>query len=205
MTATDITPYDFIPQDVAPATPARPRLLLIATSLASVAMAMGFMGLIGIYIARRQEVLATGERWLPDGVNIPLTQPNFQGLTLAFSVVTIWWSVQAVRNDDRPNSFIASMLSLAFAFAFLAQTSYLFTIMEIEILATERAVLLYGIIGTHMVMMLVAMGYALIMAMRTVGGEYSARDYEGVLCAALFWTMTVALYGVMWYVIYITK
>jgi hypothetical protein len=56
-----------------------------------------------------------------------------------------------------------------------------------------------------MVMMLVAMGYALIMAMRTVGGEYSARDYEGVLCAALFWTMTVALYGVMWYVIYITK
>lgn len=205
MTATDITPYDFIPPDVAPAPPARPRLLLIATSLASVAMAMGFMGLIGIYIARRQEVLATGERWLPEGVNIPLTQPNFQGLTLAFSVVTIWWSVQAVRNDDRPNSFIASMLSLAFAFAFLAQTSYLFTIMEIEILATERAVLLYGIIGTHMVMMLIAMGYALIMAMRTVGGEYSARDYEGVLCAALFWTMTVALYGVMWYVIYITK
>lgn len=205
MTATDITPYDFIPSDVAPAAPARPRLLLIATSLASVAMAMGFLGLIGVYIARRQEVLATGERWLPDGVNIPLTQPNFQGLTLAFSVVTIWWAVAAIRNDDRPNSFIASMLSLVFAFAFLAQTSYLFTIMQIEILATERAVLLYGIIGTHMVMMLVAMGFALIMALRTLGGEYSSRDYEGVLCSALFWTVTVAMYAVMWYVIYITK
>jgi len=204
-TATDITPYDAIPLDVGPASPDRPSLLLTATALASAAVCMGFLGLMGVYIAARQDVLATGQRWLPDGVNIPLTQPNFMGLTLAFSVVTIWWSVAAVRNDDRANSFIASALSLTFAFAFLAQTAYLFTIMGIEILATERAVLLYGIIGAHMVMMLVAMGFVLIMAMRTLGGEYSSRDYEGVACAALFWTMTVAMYGVMWYVIYITK
>jgi heme/copper-type cytochrome/quinol oxidase subunit 3 len=127
------------------------------------------------------------------------------GVTLAFSVITIWWSVSAMRNDDRPNAFLAFLLSIVFGVAFLAQTSYLFTIMQIEILADERSALLYGIIGTHMVLMISAMGFALVMALRTLGGDYSARDYEGVLSSALFWTMTVALYGVLWYAIYITK
>jgi heme/copper-type cytochrome/quinol oxidase subunit 3 len=202
---TDITPYDFIPADVAPAQPARPRLLLLGTALASVAVAMGFMGLIGQYVATRAGVIATGERWLPEGTNIPLTQPNFMGLTLAFSVITIWWTVAAVRNDDRGHAFVAYTISLLFAFAFLAQTAYLFTIMEIEIMATGRAVLFYAIIGTHMVLMLLAMGYAMVMMVRTLGGGYSSRDYEGVLSSAFFWTTVVVLYGVMWYAIYITK
>ncbi len=202
---TDISPYEFIPADVAAAPPARPRLLLLATSLASAAIIMGFMGLIGQYISARSEFLARQERWLPEGVNIPLTQPNFMGLTLAFSVVTIWWSVSAIRNDDRAHSFIAFVISLVFAFAYLAQTAYLLTIMQIEILATPRATLFYAIIGTHIVLMLVGMAFAVLMALRTLGGGYSARDYEGVLSSAVFWTVIVALYGVMWYAIYITK
>ena len=202
---TDVTPYEFIPAVVPPAEPARPRLLLLATSLVSVAVGMGFMGMIGFYLSERAAVVAAGERWLPDGVTIPLTQPNFMGLTLAFSVITIWWSVAAIKNDDRPNAFIAFAISLVFGFAFLAQTSYLFTIMQMEILTSERSALIYAIIGTHMVLMILAMGFAAVMALRTLGGEYSAKDYEGVLCSALFWTMVVALYGVLWYAIYITK
>lgn len=202
---TDITPYDSIPADVAPAEPARPRLLVLATSLVSVAVGMGFLGLIGYYVGWRQEVLSTGERWLPEGVEIPLTQPNFMGITLSLSVITIWWSVAAIRNDDQPNALLAFVISIVFGIAFLAQTSYLFTIMQMEILTDERSALIYGIIGTHMVLMVAAMGFALVMALRTLGGEYSARDYEGVLSSALFWTMTVVLYGVLWYAIYITK
>ena len=166
---------------------------------------MGFMGLIGQYVGQRADVIATGERWLPNGVVIPLTQPTFMGLTLALSVITIWWSVSAIKNDDRPNAFIAFVISLVFAFAYLAQTAYLFSIMEMEILASDRAVLIYGIVGSHMVLTICAMGFAAIMALRTLGGEYSGRDYEGVLSSALFWTMTVSLYGVLWYAIYITK
>jgi len=202
---TDITPYDYIPADVAPAEPARPRLLVLATSLVSVAVGMGFLGLIGYYLSWRADVISTGERWLPTGVDIPLTQPNFMGVTLAFSVITIWWSVAAIRDDDRSNAFVAFLISIVFGVAFLAQTAYLFTIMQMEILADERSALIYGIIGTHMVLTIVAMGFALVMALRTLGGGYSARDYEGVLSSALFWTMIVALYGVQWYAIYITK
>ena len=203
--AVTTTSHDIIPSDFAPAIPARPRLLVLATSLVSAAMAMGFIGLLAVYISARADVLATGQRWLPDGVNIPLTQPNFMGLTMAFSVVTIWWAVSAIRNDDRANSMLAFALSLMFAFAYLAQTAYLLTLMELEILADDRAVLIYALIGTHIVMTIVAIVFAVVMALRTIGGDYGSRDYEGVLSAAVFWTMTVALYGVMWYAIYITK
>lgn len=202
---TEITPYEFIPADVAAAQPTRPRLLVLATAFVSAAISMGFMGMLGFYIGERQEFLARGERWLPDGVNIPLTQPNFMGLTMAFSVVIIWWTVSAIKNDDRANTFIAYAISLVFGFAFLAQTAFLLTIMQIEILATERAVLFYAIIGSHFLLMLLAMGYALVMMLRTIGGEYSSRDYEGVLSAAMFWTVVALLYAALWYTIYITK
>lgn len=205
MTTTDITPYEAIPADVAAAEPARPRLLLIATALTSVAVSMGFLGMLGVYIARRAEVIQTGQRWLPGGVEIPLTQPNYMGVTVAFSVITIWWAVASIRNDDRANAYLAYAISLMFGVAFLAQTSYLFTIMQIEILVDERSALLYGIIGAHMVLMIAAMGYAVIAGLRTLGGEYSSREHDGVLSMALFWTVVAALYGVMWYAIYITK
>ncbi len=203
--STDVSSYDPIPVDVAVAEPTRPRLLLQGTSLASAAIVMGFMGLIAVYVAERAEFLAREERWLPDGVSIPLTQPNFMGLTLCLSVITIWWTVQAVRNDDRGHAFVGYLLSLLFAFAFLAQTAYLLTLMELQILVEPRAVLFFAIIGLHMALMVVAMVFAVVMLFRTLGGEYSSRNYEGVLSAALFWTMTVALYGVLWYAIYITK
>jgi len=199
------TSHDLIPSDLTPAEPVRPRLLVQATSLGCAAVIMGFVGLLSVYISERAAVLATGERWLPDGVNIPLTQPNFMGLTLAFSVVTIWWTVSAVKNDDRANTSLAYAISLMFAFAYLGQTAYLFTIMEIEILADARSVLLYAVIGTHIVMAIVAIVFAIVMLIRTIGGDYGSRDYEGVLASAIFWTMMVAMYGVMWYVIYITK
>jgi cytochrome c oxidase subunit III len=205
MTTTDITPYEQIPADVAAPEPARPRLLLIGTALASAAMAMGFLGLLGVYIARRATVLQSGGRWLPDGVEIPLTQPNFMGITIAFSVITIWWAAASVRNDDRSNAILAYAISLMFGVAYIAQTAYLFTIMEIEILADERSALLYGIIGAHIVMMIAAMCFVFVVGLRTLGGEYSSRDHDGVLSMALFWTVVAALYGVMWYVIYITK
>ena len=202
---TDITPYEYIPADVAPAEPIRPRLLVMATSLASVAVAMGFLGLIGHYVSERASVIQTGARWLPEGVEIPLTQPNFMGLTIALSVVTVWWAATAVRDDDRPNAMLAFAITLVFGVAYLAQTAYLFTIMQIEILADERSALMYGIIGSHMVLMLAAMGFVSIVGLRTLGGDYSSRDNDGVVSAALFWTVVAALYGVMWYAIYITK
>lgn len=202
---TDITPFDAIPADVPAALPAKPRLLLIGTALVSLAVTMGFAGLVGFYAASRAEVLRTGEPWLPKGVEIPLTQPNMMMFTLVFSAATMAWAIQAMRNDDRPNFHIAAGLSLLLGFGFLAQTAYLLSIMELEIAASPRAPLIYAVIGTHMVFLIAAMAYLAGMALRAFAGEYSAKDLEGVYGAAMFWYTTVGLYLVLWYAIYITK
>jgi heme/copper-type cytochrome/quinol oxidase subunit 3 len=201
---TDITPYDAIPVDVAVAKPARPRLLLLGTSLTSAAILVGYGGLVGYYLSARAAVIAAGERGLPEGVDIPLTQPNYMMLTLAFSVVSMLWATSAVRDDDRANAFIAFALTLVFGFAQIVQTSYLLTLLEMPG-STEPAALIYTLVGAQLVLISVAMTYVVVMALRTMGGGYSARDHEGVLSASVFWIMSVWVYAALWYAVYITK
>ncbi len=206
-TTIDRTTFDSIPSQLPAPTPARPRLLFIATGLVSAAVAMGFSGLVGIYVESRHDLRATGETWLPRGVEIPLTQPNMMAFTLVFSALTMFWAVTSLKNDDRNNTSIALSMSVMFGFAFVAQTAYLLTIMNLPIRGDEfgRPPLFFAVIGSHLVIMLAAVVYAIVMWLRTLGGEYSAKDLEGLRGAALFWYVAVALYLVLWYAIYITK
>ena len=44
-----------------------------------------------------------------------------------------------------------------------------------------------------------------LMAFRALGGQFTGRDREGVASAAMFWYVTIAVYAVIWYSIFITK
>lgn len=204
---TDVTVFDVIPERVAAPSPVRPRLLVIGTMFASAAVAMGMAGLLGIYLETRADVIAEGERWLPSGVVIPLTQPNMMAMTLLLSVFAMVWAVASIKSDDRPNTYIALGLALMFGLAYITQTAYLLTIMEMPIRGDvlERPPLLFALIGTHVVVMLCAMLYAAAMGVRTLGGDYNSKDVEGLYGAATFWSVAVVLYLAVWYAIYITK
>lgn len=202
---TDITPFDAIPLDAPASRPARPRLLLLGTSLVCASIIVGYAGLLGYYISQRAATVAEGQQWLPDGVTIPLTQPNFMMLTMSFSIVSILWAVAAVRGDDRTNALIAFGLTLVFGFAQIVQTAFLLTLMEMPASVAESAALIYALIGVQLGLTGLAMGYVVVAALRTLGGGYSAKDYEGVLSAAVFWIMSVGVYTALWYAVYITK
>lgn len=204
---SDITVYDVIPERVAASAPTRPRLLVIGTMFAGAAVTMGMAGLLGIYLETRAGILAEGERWLPSGVDIPLTQPNMMAFTLCLSVFAMVWAVSSIKSDDRPNTYIALGLALMFGVAYISQTAYLLTILEMPIRGDvlERPPLLYALIGTHLVVMIAAMLYAAAMGIRTLGGDYNSKDVEGLYGAASFWTVAVVLYLAVWYAIYITK
>jgi cytochrome c oxidase subunit 3 len=202
---TDVSLYEAIPADVPASRPARPRLLLIGTALASASVIMLMAGLLGIYIKTRADVIATGETWLPSGVTIPLTQPNMMAVTMVFSAVVMFWALSSLSRDDRANTYIALGLVLVMGFAFLSQTAYLLTIMDLGAADSFKAPLLYAVIGTHMAIVIAAMGYVAIMGLRTLGGEYNSRDREGLYGAAMFWYVSVVLYMAVWYAIYITK
>ncbi len=206
---SDISIREILPENVAGAAPSRPRLLVIGTALASVAVMVGFGSLLSLYVRTRALWIATGDNgpWLPRGVTIPLTQPNMMAMTLVLSLVTVLWAVASMKNDDRANTYVAVGLSLLFGFAYIAQTGYLLTLMGLPIAgdAAGRAPLFYAAIGTHLAITGAAMAYLAIMGIRSLGGNYSAKDVEGLYGAAMFWFVMVTMYFALWYAIYITK
>jgi cytochrome c oxidase subunit 3 len=196
---------DAVPAEPPAPTPARPRVLLIGTSLAIAACAMAIAGLLGIYLSARAATLANGDPWLPKGATIPLTPINMAMLTLVLSMVTMQWAVDAVAHHDRPHAFLALGITGLFGVAFLNAVSFQFTQMNLGIRGSEAGVLIYVLTGAHAAMLIGAMVFALVMAFRTLGGQYAGRDREGISAAALFWHASVAVFAVIWYAIYVTK
>jgi heme/copper-type cytochrome/quinol oxidase subunit 3 len=191
---------------LAPAAPVqRPRVLMVGTAFASAATLMVFAGLIGMYLTRRAELVTAGDPWLPEGVSIPLQQPNVMMATLLASSMTIQWAVWAVARNDRVNTYLALGITFVFGFAFLNLASYLFTLMQFEIDANQQAVFVYTISGAHLAMLVIAMVFVALMAFRALAGQEGARQHEGISAAALFWHANVLVFFVIWYAIYITK
>ncbi|MCU1353630.1 MAG: putative cytochrome c oxidase subunit [Acidimicrobiales bacterium] len=184
--------------------PARPRLLIVGTSLAIAATLMVFAGLIGLYLQQRAEALATSGTWLPQGAHIPLTPGSMSLFTLLLSVVTMWWAVDAVGRNDRASAYFALALTIMFGACVINATSFLYANSNLHV-DTVPGMMFFTITGAHLAMLVVAMVFNIVMVIRTLGGEYQGRDREGLVAAAMFWYATVAVYTVIWYAIYVTK
>ena len=199
-TTTEIEPM--YPSLAAPPTPARPRVLFVATYLASGAMAMLYAAIIGSYLAERA---SAGRPWLPETVIIPLSPPNIAAVTLLLSAVALHWALYSIRNDDRTNSYVALGLTLLFGLAYVNSAVYLFTQMGAAVRGSAPELFLFLIGGFHITSISVGMVFVSLMAFRTLGGQYSGRDSEGLSAVTVFWDVAVALYLVSWIAVYVTK
>lgn len=208
-TATATTP-ERLPlrlDDVEPAPPRRPRVLLVGTSLAAAASVAFFGVLFAAYFALRAERVAGGEVWLPEGTNIPLSPGNMGMITLLMSLVTVQWAVHAGKLRDRGHAYLALALTVLFGVAHVVQLGYLFTEWGLPLNGevTVPAVLLYTILGAHLAMVAGALLFLVLMLLRSLGGQFTGPDVEGLSAAALYWYVTVALFSVIWYGILIVK
>ena len=192
---------------VLPPAPAvqRPRVLVVGTAFAAAASFMVFVGLIGIYLAARADVIASGTAWLPKGVTIPLQQPNTMFITLIMSVFTMQRAVAAIAKNDRVNAYLAMGLTLMLGIATIVMTTYLWYLMKLDIASGIQGVLIYTITGAHIVMLVVAMIFVALMGLRALGGQFTARQHDGITAAAVFWYAMVAVYALIWISIYVTK
>jgi cytochrome c oxidase subunit 3 len=190
---------------VLPPAPAvqRPRVLVVGTALAAAASFMVFIGLIGIYLAARVDVISSGSAWLPKGATIPLQQPNTMFITLIMSVFTMQWAVAAIAKNDRVNAYLAMGLTLMLGIATIVMTTYLWYLMELDIASGIQGVLIYTITGAHIVMLVVAMIFVALMGLRALGGQFTARQHDGITAAAVFWYAMVAVYALIWISIYV--
>jgi cytochrome c oxidase subunit 3 len=192
---------------VLPPAPAvqRPRVLVVGTAFSAAASFMVFIGLIGIYLAARLDVISSGSAWLPKGATIPLQQPNTMFITLIMSVFTMQWAVAAIAKNDRVNAYLAMGLTLMLGIATIVMTTYLWYLMELDIASGIQGVLIYTITGAHIVMLVVAMIFVALMGLRALGGQFTARQHDGITAAAVFWYAMVAVYALIWISIYVTK
>jgi heme/copper-type cytochrome/quinol oxidase subunit 3 len=209
-TATATTP-DRLPlrlEEVPPAPARRPRQVLIGTSLAAAASVAVFGALFAVYFSMRADVVAGGESWLPEGASIPLSPGNVSMITLVMSLVIVQWAVHAASQRDRGHAYQALGLTVLLGIAHVVQLAYLWTQWGLPLNGSEvtaQAVLLFTILGLHVAMVAGALLFLTLMLIRSLGGQFTGRDAEGLSAGALYWYVTVALFAVIWYGILIVK
>lgn len=187
--------------EVAPPPPARPRVLLVATVLACGAVVALFSGLIGIYLSERAAVRASGQPW---GLDMPLTPGTMSLIGFAISMITVQWAVDAIGRDDRRHTWLAMAATIFVAAMHTVGMAFLYS-QAGQAIADRTGGLFYAVTGAHLALLLVAVVFILLMAFRTLGGQYSAKDREGVVAAAVFWHTTAVLYGAIWLAVLVTK
>lgn len=193
-----------------PPPPRRPRLLLIGSAFAAAGSAALFAGLLGVYLSVRAEHLQSNDTWLPSGAEIPLSPGNMGMVTLLMSLVTVQWAVHAAANRDRAHTYTALGVTIfVFGLAHVTLIGYLWTQWNLPLNSAEGtttpAVLLFTILGLHIAMVAAGLIFLALMAIRSLGGDFTGRDAEGLSAAALYWYATVAVYAVLWYAILIVK
>ena len=188
------------------APPARPRVLLIGTAFACAAIVMAFAGLLALYADERATAIRNGQKWLPKDVTIDLTPFNVALVGLVISLFVLHWAVYAVGNDDRPRAYLALGLAALLGAAYINSVAFSYTQMGFTVDDPSGVgVLVYVITGMHLAMAGAGVIFIALMAFRTLGGQYSGRDREGIVAALIYWYVTVAVYAVIWFTIFVTK
>jgi len=89
--------------------------------------------------------------------------------------------------------------------AYIPTVAYGWQQLGLGVTSSTQALLIFTITGLHVAMAGVGLAFLAVMAFRALGGQLTGRGAEGANAAALFWYVTIAVYGVVWYAITITK
>lgn len=210
MSATTIAEPGQVPlhlDEVDRAPARRPRVLLIGTAFAAAGSVAVFAGVLAVYFSVRAQVIADGSAWLPGGAEIPLSPGNMSMATLAMSLVTVQWAVHASANRDRGHAYTALGVTVLFGLAHITQIAFLWTQWGLPLNGegSVQAVLLFTVLGLQVAMTGAALIFIALMTLRSLGGQFTGPDAEGLSAAALYWYVTVAVYSVIWYAVLIVK
>ncbi len=193
---------------VAPAISPRRRTLQVGTGFAAAAVLMYFGGLLGVYFSERADFLRAnpGQSWIPAGSRVELTAPTVMAWTLLLSVVTMQWVVHATKRDDRRHTLIALVVTAMFGVAVINQTAFQYRQMELAIDGGSLAApLIYTISGSHLALVVVALVYLFVMAVRTLTSPAPSVHLDGMTAAAMLWHVMVFVYLVIWIGLFVTK
>jgi heme/copper-type cytochrome/quinol oxidase subunit 3 len=194
--------------DGPPPPPVRPNLPILNNARLAVIMLLAaelmfFAGLIGAFLVFR----LSAQVWPPPfQPRLPLGVTGVNSLILIFSALTIHWAIVAARAGVVKRLISNLSVTALLGVLFLAIQGYEWVRLVHFGLTTSSSVyggLFYALIGAHGVHVFGGLVWLLIVCWHAGRGRFTKQNYVGVQTARMYWTFVVALWPVLYGLVYL--
>jgi len=188
--------------------PVRPNLPILNNARLGVIMLLGaelmfFAGLIGAFLVFR----LSAQVWPPPfQPRLPIGVTGVNTLILLFSALTVHWAVGAARAGQSAVVLRQLGFTALLGAVFLVIQGYEWARMIHFGLTTSSSVyggLFYTLIGAHGVHVVGGLIWLAIVCWQAKRGRFTKKDFVGVQTARMYWTFVVALWPVLYGLVYL--
>jgi len=191
-----------------PTPPVRPNLPILNNARLAVIMLLAaelmfFSGLIGAFLVFRLSATVWPPPFQP---RLPLGMTGVNSLILLFSALTMHWAVIAGRAGMALNLVRQLIFTALLGALFLLIQGYEWVRLVHFGLTTSSSVyggLFYALIGAHGVHVFGGLIWLLIVCWQAMRGRFTKKDFVGVQTARMYWTFVVALWPVLYGLVYL--
>ena len=188
--------------------PVRPNPPLLSNARLGVIMMLGaelmfFAGLIGAFLVFR----LSAQVWPPPfQPRLPLGVTGVNTAILLFSALTVHWAVAAARAGQVAVLLRQLAITASLGALFLLIQGYEWARMIHFGLTTSSSVyggLFYTLIGAHGAHVLGGLIWLATVCWQARRGRFTKRDFAGVQTTRMYWTFVVALWPVLYGLVYL--
>lgn len=191
-----------------PAPPVRPNTPIGNNAWLAVVMFLGaeamfFAGLIGAFLVFRVGSVVWPPPFQP---RLPLGVTGFNTLVLLSSAVTMRLALSRARVSDAPRlmRLLAATASLGAAFLVIQGYEWVQLIhFGLTVSSSVYGGLFYTIIGFHGLHVFGALIWLTVVCANAWRGSYSRNNYIGLQTCAMYWVFVVALWPVLYGLVYV--
>jgi heme/copper-type cytochrome/quinol oxidase subunit 3 len=116
----------------------------------------------------------------------------------------VQWAAWAIARDARGQAYLALGITALLGLAFINQTSFLYNVAGVT-MEQPAGPYFYAVTGAQLAMCVAALAMLAVMVFKTLGGQYSSTNPDGLSALAIFWQAMVAMYAVIWIAVYVMK
>lgn len=164
---------------------------------------MFFAGLIGSFLVFR----VSSQTWPPATLpRLPVGVTGVNTLILLYSAITMWRAQRAIRAGQQQRGIRCLGYTGALGVIFLAiQGSEWVQLIGhgLTMASGVYGATFYVLIGCHGLHVFGAVVWLLSVLLRTVRGHYNATRYMGVALCGMYWYYVVALWPVLYWLVYL--
>jgi heme/copper-type cytochrome/quinol oxidase subunit 3 len=188
--------------------PAPRRQILVGTAIACAAGVALVGGMLALWLRFRQEAIDATDRWVPEGIKVPLVPANIMLLVFIPICVFAQWAVYAAKRDDKPHTGAALGLVGLLGIAFINAQANIYARIKMPAAAGASAdgsfnTMFYTITGVVLALAIIGVVFSAVTAFRYLGGR--TVDREVVAAHAMYWYFLSVVFTMLWFVVYVTK